>query len=104
VVYKTDRAKIIELGSSSPNPEVFSPVKRKNIILIALAVAILGLSLWWFTRPTAAVPKKIAEVGAPALSKVEAPHLRQNPTPRQSPPRNLSPRHLQTPMPIPKLS
>lgn len=48
-------------------------MKRKNLILIALAVAIVSLSLWWFMRPTAAAPKPIAEIGAPALSKIATP-------------------------------
>ncbi len=54
-------------------------MKPKNFIWVALAVAIVGLGLWWFMRPTTAMSEKTSEApmpakaNAPALSKVEAP-------------------------------
>ena len=61
-------------------------MRRKNFMVIVLVVAMVGLGLWWFTWPTAAVPEKMAttpmpaKAAAPALSKVEAPKSVAPPT------------------------
>jgi hypothetical protein len=45
-------------------------MKPKNFILDAVAVAIVGIGLWWFTRPTVTAPEKPPQ--APMLAKADS--------------------------------
>ncbi len=47
-----------------------SQVVRSARILVVLLVTIMGAGLWWFMRPSTAMPEKMAEASRPA--KVEA--------------------------------
>jgi len=46
-------------------------MKPKNFILIILLVAIIGIGIWWFARPTMAVPEKIVETLKSAKADVQ---------------------------------
>jgi len=47
-------------------------MKLKTPTLIALAVAIVGLGLWWLSQPTTAAPEKMAAAPLPAKTMVPA--------------------------------
>jgi len=48
-------------------------MKPKNFALVILVIAIIGLVIWWFMRPTIASSGKTAE--APSLAKTDPPMI-----------------------------
>jgi len=60
-------------------------MKPKNFILIILLVIVVGLGIWWFMRPTTAIPEKTAEASTQGKSyapKLVAPQAIAPPLPR----------------------